>query len=339
LLVAFLALICSAGTAAAGTLIRFDFEGFGTVDVDLFDDLAPLTVANIKQHINAGTYTDSMIHRVDVGLGVIQGGGFGLDALEVSPIFGPVVNESSAQNRRGTLAMARSTHPDSARSQWFFNTEDNQSELDNSTTSGYAVFGWVVGGGMQVVDDIADVPTFVFATPFGQIPLQDFSLEDYENGTANPLDHLVVLNGVSIVKTHATFQNPVLAPDVDNSNLVDPLDALLILNDIIIHDRQPHPVEGIFSNDSLYRDVSGDGSIDQLDLLQVINALILQDQQGLLSSASPLVADSAYAASAAPQSFLMVVPEPASLALLTTGSVALAAGAHFMRRRRRGAPR
>merc|ERR1719158_1970851 len=87
-----------------------------------------------------------------------QGGGFDTD-MKKKQTKSPIKLEAKAgrKNKRGTLAMARTSNPDSATSQFFINTVDNRS-LDYPSNGGYAVFGKVVGG-MDVVDAIAKVQT------------------------------------------------------------------------------------------------------------------------------------------------------------------------------------
>src|SRR5262249_39004958 len=157
--------------------------------------------------INADRYNDTIVHRSDVGLGVIQGGGYRPNSNSI-PSFGTVNNESWLQNTRGTLAMARSAEVNSAMSQWFINTDNNTVDLGLPAGQGYTVFGWVVGGGMSVVDAIHDVPTFAYRPPFDQIPLQNFTQQDKDNGV-DPTTHSVVLASAEVISTHPTFQNPI----------------------------------------------------------------------------------------------------------------------------------
>ncbi|HTM54929.1 MAG TPA: peptidylprolyl isomerase [Pirellulales bacterium] len=300
-------------TARAGTLVNFNFTNFGSVQVDLFDDLVGTTVNNFLQnYVTTGLYNNSMVHRVDTGLGVIQGGGFtsAAAAIATSPAVPLQYNRA---NTRGTLAMARQgdngdpTQTTTGTSQWFINTHDNSTTLGPAPadpahgipqTFGYTVFGWVVGPGMQVVDNIAAVPTFAYSSPFSQVPLQNFTAQDKTNGV-DPLPHVVVLSSVTVVKTHASFQNPFLAADVNNSNSVTATDALSIINDLLIH--KSHAITGPFSGTD-YLDPTGDGRVTAADALLVINALLHPSAQ-----ASPLAAPAA--------SPMLVVPEPSSFVL------------------------
>jgi peptidyl-prolyl cis-trans isomerase A (cyclophilin A) len=193
----------SSPTATADTIVAFDFANFGTVQVELFNTVAPVTVANFLNYVTSGRYDASMIHRVDTGLGVIQGGGFTSQAQPIAT--DPLIPlEYSLPNTRGTIAMARffdSQNPSNtttASSQWFINTHDNSTVLNQSNGGGYAVFGQVLGNGMDVIDAIAAVPTFSYADPFSQVPLQNFTATDKQNGV-NPIPHVVVLNSVMVV--------------------------------------------------------------------------------------------------------------------------------------------
>ena len=99
-----------------------------------------------------------MFHRVMPGF-MIQGGGF-TPELEEKPTQGPIKNEAKngLRNSRGTVAMARTSNPDSADGQFFINLRDNHRLDYGIGGAGYAVFGQVVEG-MDVVDRVATVPT------------------------------------------------------------------------------------------------------------------------------------------------------------------------------------
>lgn len=148
---------------------------FGDVEIELFDEVTPETVANFLQYLRDGSYENSFIHRSDPDF-VIQGGGYYYD--DGSPIAiltrPAVVNEPGISNDRGTIAMAKKPgDPDSATSQWFFNLENNAAELDDSN-GGFTVFGRVVGSGMDVIDQIADLKVWNAGAPFGELPLIDY---------------------------------------------------------------------------------------------------------------------------------------------------------------------
>ena len=152
--------------------------GYGPITVELFPEQAPLTVRNFLQYVDDGFYHDTLFHRVIHGF-LIQGGGFqaGLVQKTTRP---PIPNEAAhgLRNERGSLAMARlPDEPDSATSQFFINTRDNDG-LDyrgpGAADCGYCVFGQVTEG-MEVVDRIEGVPT----TRYGRhehVPVHDILL-------------------------------------------------------------------------------------------------------------------------------------------------------------------
>ena len=116
----------------------------GAVTMELFQDQAPISVANFVRYVYAGFYEDTIFHRVIEDF-MIQGGGLTAD-LNAKFTRESIRNEAAngLANERGTVAMARTAGIDSATSQFFINTRDNQ-RLDHSGTSpeeyGYAVFG------------------------------------------------------------------------------------------------------------------------------------------------------------------------------------------------------
>ena len=133
----------------------------GTIVVELFPDKAPATVNNFLSYLNKGFYDGTVFHRVIKGF-MIQGGGFTPD-MQSKPTQAPIENEADngLKNKRGTIAMARTSQPDSATSQFFINTVNNHFlDYRDKTPSGwgYCVFGKVVDG-MKTVDAIEALPT------------------------------------------------------------------------------------------------------------------------------------------------------------------------------------
>ena len=170
--------------------VRFETT-VGNFDVDLFSDVAPNTVDNFLNYVIDGDYDSTIVHRAIPGF-VIQGGGFStnLTGINTDP---PVANEFDRSNVRGTIAMAKlASSPDSATSQWFINLTDNSRNLDNQN-GGFTVFGEVVATDLGVIDAIADVTTYSFGGPFGDIPLSG-----YLGGTPTAAQ-MVVINRISIV--------------------------------------------------------------------------------------------------------------------------------------------
>ena len=136
---------------------------FGTVVLELDAAKAPETVKNFLAYVESGHYDNTIFHRVIDGF-MIQGGGFSPAMEEKKTLTPALQNEATngLKNERGTIAMARTQDPHSARVQFFINLKDNDF-LNHKTAAdprgfGYAVFGKVTSG-MDVVDKIAKVPT------------------------------------------------------------------------------------------------------------------------------------------------------------------------------------
>jgi peptidyl-prolyl cis-trans isomerase B (cyclophilin B) len=133
----------------------------GSFTIELDDAKAPLTVENFLSYVRSGHYDGTVFHRVIKGF-MIQGGGFA-PGMKQKSTQGEIKNEANngLKNLKYTLAMARTSAPHSASSQFFINATNN-SFLDHSSESaqgwGYAVFGRVVSG-MDVVDQIEGVAT------------------------------------------------------------------------------------------------------------------------------------------------------------------------------------
>ena len=148
--------------APTGPFVAFDVAqgrtAFGTITIALDPEKAPISVENFLKYVRSGHYEGTVFHRVMPGF-MIQGGGF-TPELEEKPTQGPIKNEArnGLRNSRGTVAMARTSNPDSADCQFFINLRDNHRLDYGIGGAGYAVFGQVVEG-MDVVDRIAAVPT------------------------------------------------------------------------------------------------------------------------------------------------------------------------------------
>jgi cyclophilin family peptidyl-prolyl cis-trans isomerase len=126
----------------------------GDITIELFADKSPVTVENFLRYVDEGHYNGTVFHRVIPNF-MIQAGGF-TATLEEKPTRDPIVNESrnKLHNTRGTLAMARTSDPDSATAQFFINQRSNLRLDWTPGNEGYTVFGEVLEG-MQVVDIIA----------------------------------------------------------------------------------------------------------------------------------------------------------------------------------------
>lgn len=127
----------------------------GDIALELDSEAAPITVANFVQYVRDGHYAGTIFHRVIKSF-MVQGGGFTPD-MSQKKTRSPIKNESTngLSNLKYTIAMARTSVPDSATCQFFINTKDNFG-LDKRTCQdgvGYCVFGRVTSG-MDVVDAI-----------------------------------------------------------------------------------------------------------------------------------------------------------------------------------------
>ena len=134
---------------------------FGVITLELDHEKAPVTAANFEQYVKVGFYNGTIFHRVIPGF-MIQGGGMTADMIE-KPTSKAITNEADngLKNTAGTIAMARTSAPNSATSQFFINLADNDflNHKDRSTAGyGYAVFGHVTKG-MDVVQRIGQVRT------------------------------------------------------------------------------------------------------------------------------------------------------------------------------------
>lgn len=130
----------------------------GDIDVELFEEKAPISCENFRQYITDGHFSDTVFHRVIPNF-MIQGGGMD-ESLSSKTTRDPIKNEANngENNVRGTLAMARTGVVDSATSQFFINLKDNDFLNHSDRDFGYAVFG-KVSNGMDIVDAIGAVPT------------------------------------------------------------------------------------------------------------------------------------------------------------------------------------
>jgi len=151
----------------------------GTIKVELFPQKAPITVKNFLDYVAAKHYDDTVYHRVIKDF-MIQGGGFTIDGKQKSTMA-PIKNEATngLSNVRGTIAMARTSVPDSATCQFFINVKDNPflDRKGGAGGEGYCVFGQVVDG-MEVVDVIRAVKTNDKDMPIDQVVIKSIRLVD-----------------------------------------------------------------------------------------------------------------------------------------------------------------
>jgi cyclophilin family peptidyl-prolyl cis-trans isomerase len=154
----------------------------GVVELELDAQRAPGTVRNFMNYVESGYYNGVIFHRVIPGF-MIQGGGF-VPGLREKTTGVPVKNEADngLKNLAGTIAMARTSDPQSAAAQFFINTADNPSLDHRDKTDrgwGYAVFGKVTKG-MDVVKKIESVSTRTVG-PFQDVPEKDVIIQKVES--------------------------------------------------------------------------------------------------------------------------------------------------------------
>ena len=155
-----LALSINLSALAAQPIVRID-TNLGSISLVLYPDKAPKTVENFLHYVRDNFYTETIFHRVIPNF-MIQGGGFD-QALVQKPTNQPIMNEAAngLKNEIGTIAMARTSDPHSATSQFFINVANNSFLNYSSPTAqgyGYTVFGKVIEG-MNIVNKIAALPT------------------------------------------------------------------------------------------------------------------------------------------------------------------------------------
>ncbi|MFA6073557.1 MAG: peptidylprolyl isomerase [Candidatus Woesearchaeota archaeon] len=143
----------------------------GTIEVELNKDKAPISTENFLSYVKEGHYDGTIFHRIIPNF-MVQGGGFLPNGTQKST-HAPIKLESKngLKNSKGTIAMARTMVPDSATSQFFINTVNNDFLDYRSGNDGYAVFGKVVSG-IDVVDKMNSVKTS------NKGPNQDWPVED-----------------------------------------------------------------------------------------------------------------------------------------------------------------
>jgi cyclophilin family peptidyl-prolyl cis-trans isomerase len=239
-----LGLICSMGTASAVERVRM-VTNLGNIDVILFDEVTPITVANFLAYVRAGRYASSLIHRSIPGF-VIQGGGFVLEGNQIVMVekYAPIVNEYHLSNVRGTIAMAKlPDNPDSATNEWFFNLKDNSSNLDFQN-GGFTVFGKVTTQSLAVMDAIAAVTTYnasgKLGPAFANLPLLAPQLSG---------NNLVIVGDI------------IPEARLDQNSPVDLIDAVCALRIIVGIEGQEAP---------LVWDVNGDGRIGIEEVIYIL---------------------------------------------------------------------
>lgn len=154
----------------------------GNVKIELFEKEAPISVKNFLEYASSGFYNETIFHRVIPGF-MAQGGGFTADRKQKST-RAAIKNEAAngLKNDRGTIAMARTSAPDSATAQFFINVVDNNMlNRPSPDGAGYAVFGKVVEG-MDVVDKIVSVKTGNVNMVFQNMPETPIFIKSVKTG-------------------------------------------------------------------------------------------------------------------------------------------------------------
>ncbi len=154
----FMALLSTSYAKASAVQVMISTDQ-GNIQLELYPDKAPKTVENFLTYVNDKYYDGLVFHRVIKGF-MIQAGAFDKNLNIKEPKGEPVVNESfnGLKNAKGTIAMARKSDPNSAKSQFYINVVDNFFLDPRSHKPGYTVFGRVISG-IEVAEKISKLPT------------------------------------------------------------------------------------------------------------------------------------------------------------------------------------
>jgi len=168
----------SAASFAANPQVELK-TNMGVIVLELYPERTPVTVRNFIQYVKDGHYNGTLFHRVIPNF-MIQGGGFTTD-FKQKPVRQPIRNEAAngIKNAAGTVAMARTSDPHSATSQFFINVADNDFLNFRYPTRegyGYCAFGRVIKG-MKIVQRIASVATGAGPPPHRDVPRQPVVIE------------------------------------------------------------------------------------------------------------------------------------------------------------------
>lgn len=141
----------------AAPQVKFETT-LGSFTVEVYPDKAPKTVENFLLYVKTKQYDGTIFHRV-ISNFMVQGGGYNTkyeEKITRPPV--PLEAQNGLKHETGTIAMARTMDPNSAKAQFFVNVKDNPSLNATGPSNGYAVFGRVVSG-METINKIRDVPT------------------------------------------------------------------------------------------------------------------------------------------------------------------------------------
>jgi peptidyl-prolyl cis-trans isomerase A (cyclophilin A) len=196
----------------------------GDIPLSLDDAQTPNTVANFLSYTNSGAYNDTVLQRAIPGF-ILQGGQYLPDQSTI-PAQAPIASEAGISNTTGTIAMALSTGPNSATNAWFINLANNTFLDDASDGGPFTAFGNVIYNGMQVVNQIVNLPKGQVAPNF--VPFQGdptggtLPLQNYAGGTITPANY-VTLPSVQVVSplvyTVTSDNAGLVMPSISNSTL------------------------------------------------------------------------------------------------------------------------
>jgi cyclophilin family peptidyl-prolyl cis-trans isomerase len=177
-IIGLLSAVASVQAKEGGNPVVLMKTNMGDVKIELDKAKAPVTVDNFLVYVNDKFYDGTVFHRV-IPAFMIQGGGFDKE-MNQKKTKAPIKNEAGngLKNVTGTIAMARTSDPNSATAQFFINTKDNaflDHKNDTPQGYGYAVFGTVVGG-MDVVKKIEQVQTTT-RPPYENVPVTPVVIE------------------------------------------------------------------------------------------------------------------------------------------------------------------
>ncbi len=148
-------------------LLELTIQSYGTMEIELYPEIAPNTVANFMNYVKKGFYNGLIFHRVIKGF-MIQGGGSNERSKPIKGEFNSNGFKNDLKHTKGVLSMARTNDPNSATSQFFIMHKDSP-HLDGS----YAAFGKLISN-LDIIDKIASVPTNAYDQPITNVVIEKF---------------------------------------------------------------------------------------------------------------------------------------------------------------------
>ncbi len=210
----------------AGAAVRLETTS-GPLDILLYPDSTPQTVANFLRYVEARDYDGTVFHRLIPGF-VLQGGGFYPVAapnrfFSVAARPSPL-NEPGISNLRGTVAMAKvSGQPNSATTNFFFNLANNSENLDNQN-EGFTVFGRLAQGSLPVLDDLAAKPRYTIPVLLGTGNNQE-NMSDWP--FTESLSAPVAMNQSKLLKIHRARRISPLTFTIEENSAPEVVEASL----------------------------------------------------------------------------------------------------------------